>query len=373
MKISSVRAITCEIPLARPIVMGDLRFDSREYILVIVETDEGVRGLGYGMTRNAPVATIVERNLGPLLVGQDPLMTEAIWERLYYRNLTIAGRGIFMRALSAVDIALWDVKAQVAGQPIWRLLGGARDRAPLTVAGGYAGEGVTLEALGREIDDYASRGFSIIKIAAGDLTSDTDRIRTAAAAIGGRAELAYDAHWAWRDLYTTVPTVLRWRDLGLAFIEDPFAPELVGLARQFRQDTGMRLALGEDAVGRWAFQELFRSIVPDVVRIDATTMGGISEAVKVCALASVHARPVIPHIFPEIHVHLAAGLPTVSAVEMTVPEYEIDLAYRLFSDWIRIEAGSIVAPTRPGLGVELDDRAVDRYRVDERVVKAGVS
>lgn len=77
-------------------------------------------------------------------------------------------------------------------------------------------------------------------------------------------------------------------------------------------------------------------------------MGGISEAVKVCAMASVHARPVIPHVFPEIQVHLAAGLPTVSAVEMTVPEYEIDIAYRLFSDWIRIEAGSIVAPTRPG-------------------------
>ena len=372
MKITSVRAITCEIPLTRPIVMGDLRFDSREYILVIVETDEGVRGLGYGMTRNAPVAAIVERNLGPLLVGQDPLMTEAIWERLYYRNLTIAGRGIFMRALSAVDVALWDVKAQVAGQPIWRLLGGARDRAPLTVAGGYAGEGVTLEALGREIDDYASRGFSIVKIAAGDLASDTERIRTAAAAIAGRAELAYDAHWAWRDLYRTVPVVLGWRDLGLAFIEDPFAPELVGLAPQLRQDTGMRLALGEDAVGRWAFQELFRTIVPDLVRIDATTMGGISEALKVCALASVHARPVIPHIFPEIHVHLAAALPTVSAVEITVPEYEIDLAYRLFSEWIRIEAGTIVAPTRPGLGVELDPRAVDRYRVDERVVRDGV-
>ncbi len=266
LKISSVRATTCEIPLTRPIVMGDLRFDSREYVLVEVETDEGVRGLGYGMTRNAPVAAIVERNLGPLLVGQDPLMTEAIWDRLYYRNLTIAGRGIFMRALSAVDIALWDIKAQVAGQPIWRLLGGARDRAPLTVAGGYVGEGVTLDALSAEVDDYAKRGFSIIKIAAGDLATDTDRIRAAAAAINGRAELAYDAHWAWRDLYTTVPTVARWRDLGLAFIEDPFAPELIGLAPSLRQETGIRLALGEDAVGRWAFQELFESFVPDVVR-----------------------------------------------------------------------------------------------------------
>jgi L-alanine-DL-glutamate epimerase-like enolase superfamily enzyme len=166
------------------------------------------------------------------------------------------------------------------GQPIWRLLGGARESVPLIVAGGYVENGKSLDDLGREVDDYAGRGFSLVKISAGDLQTDTERIRVSLDALGGRAELAYDAHWAWREMYGTVPTVSRWRDLGLAFLEDPIAPELVRLAPQLRAETGLRLALGEDAVGRWAFQDLFDIIVPDVVRIDATTMGGLSEAIK---------------------------------------------------------------------------------------------
>lgn len=365
MRITGVRTVTCDIPLPQPIVMGELRFESREYGLVIIETEVGVRGIGFGMTRNAPLGVIVDRNLAPLLLGEDPLMTEQLWERLYYRNLTISGRGIFMRALSAVDIALWDIKAQVAGQPIWRLLGGARARAALAVAGGYVAEGKTIHDLAREVDDYVRRGFGIVKISAGELAQDTARLQVAVEAINGRARLAYDAHWAWRNLYDVVPTVRAWGSLPVSFVEDPFAPELVRLAPELRAATGIPLALGEDAVGRWAFEQLFETCQPDVLRLDATTMGGLSEATKVCAMASARARPVIPHVFPEIHVHLAAAFPTVVAVEMTVPEYEIDLLYRLFREWIVIEGGEIVAPTTPGLGVVLDEEAVARYRVAE--------
>ncbi len=363
MRITGVRTDTCDIPLARPIVMGELRFESREYTIVTIETDAGLAGIGFGMTRNAPIGAIVDRNLAPLLLGADPLMTEALWERLYYRNLTIAGRGVFMRALSLVDIALWDIKAQVAGMPIWQLLGGARYRAPLTVAGGYPAVGKTTDDLAREVDDYVARGFGTIKIAAGDLAEDTGLLTAAAEAIDGRARLAYDAHWAWRTLFDVVPTVRSWSALGLSFLEDPFAPELIHLAPPLRAATGIALALGEDAVGRWAFDHLFGILVPDVLRVDATTMGGLSEAAKVCGMASTRAVPVLPHVFPEIHVHLAAAFPSVMAVEMTVPEYEIDLSYRLFHEWITIEGGEIVAPTAPGIGVALDPAAVDRYRV----------
>ena len=365
MRITAVRTVTCDIPLARPVVMGDLRFTSREYVIVVIETDAGIAGIGFGMTRNAPIGAIVDRNLAPLLLGSDPLMTEELWERLYYRNLTISGRGIFMRALSAVDVALWDIKGQVTGQPIWRLLGGARTRAPLVVAGGYTGVGKTNDDLAREVDDYVRRGFGVIKIAAGDLSQDTARLLAAAEAIGGRARLAYDAHWAWRSLFEVVPTVRAWGGIGLSFLEDPFAPELVHLAPSLRASTGIALALGEDAVGRWAFEQLLGMLVPDLLRVDATTMGGLSEAAKVCAMASARAVPVIPHVFPEIHVHLAAAFPVVAAVEMTVPEYEIDPLFRLFREWIAVEGGEILAPSAPGLGVILDEDAVRTFRVAE--------
>jgi L-alanine-DL-glutamate epimerase-like enolase superfamily enzyme len=363
MKITHVRATTCDVPLPHPIVMGELRFESREYILVEVGTDAGVVGVGFGMTRGAPVAEIVERNLAPILLGADPLLSERLWESLYHRNLTISGRGIFMRALSAVDIALWDIKARVAGLPLWQLLGGARTRVPICVAGGYALDGKSDADLAREVDDYARRGYSIIKIAAGDLRTDESRIRASAEANAGRAQLAYDAHWAWRTLYDTVPVVRQWAGLGLSFIEDPFAPELVGLATGLRAETGMPIALGEDAVGRWAFKQLLDTCHPDVVRVDATTMGGISEAVKVIGLASMEARPVIPHVFPEIHVHLAAAFPIVRAVEITQPEYELEGLYRLFREWVSIEEGEMVAPSAPGLGLELDQKAVGTYRI----------
>jgi L-alanine-DL-glutamate epimerase-like enolase superfamily enzyme len=364
MIVTGVRVVTCDVPLPRPIVMGDLRFESREYVVVAVDTDAGVTGIGFGMTRNAPVGAIVARNVAPLLLGQDPLLTEAIWERIYDRNLTIGGRGIFMRALSAVDIALWDIKGQVAGLPIWQLLGGARRRSPISIAGGYPLAGRDDADLSSEMDDYARRGFGTVKIAAGELATDTARIRVAAEALGGRSRLAYDAHWAWRTLFDVVPTVRGWADLGLSFLEDPFAPELIFLAPGLKAATGIPLALGEDAVGRWAFDRLIADTNPDVLRIDATTMGGLSEAVKVCALASTRARPVIPHVFPEIHVHLAAAFPIVAAVELTLPEYEIEGLYRLFRDWVVIEDGELVAPTSPGLGYELDWGSVDRYTVD---------
>jgi L-alanine-DL-glutamate epimerase-like enolase superfamily enzyme len=368
--VTGVRVVTCDVPLPRPIVMGELRFDSREYVLAVVETDAGVSGVGFGMTRNAPVGAMIARNVAPLVVGEDPLFIERLWHRVYDRNLTIGGRGAFMRALSAVDIALWDIKAQVAGLPIWQLLGGARSLVPISIAGGYPLAGRDDDDLATELDDYAARGFATVKIAAGELADDTTRIRVAVEALAGRSRLAYDAHWAWRTLVDVVPTVSTWAELGLWFLEDPFAPELVFLAPRLREATGLPMALGEDAVGRWAFDRLIADTAPDILRIDATTMGGLSEAAKVCAMASARAIPVIPHVFPEIHGHLGAAFPIVSAVELTLPEYELEGLYRLFERWVDIDGGELVAPTSPGLGLTIDWQTVDRYTVESTRVVA---
>jgi L-alanine-DL-glutamate epimerase-like enolase superfamily enzyme len=361
--VSEVRVTTCRVPLSSPIVMGELRFDAREYLIVEVATDEGVVGLGYGMTREAPLAAIVARNVAPLVLGRDPLMTEAIWQRLYNANLTIGQRGIFMRCLSAVDIALWDIKAQVAGLPLWQLLGGDRDRVPVSMAGGYPRGGVTLDDLGREMDGYAAEGYRWIKIAAGAIEDDTERLRVAAEAIGGRALLAYDAHWAWRDVPSVLPTVQRWRDFDLAFIEDPYPSDLLRPAAVLRERSGIPLALGEDTTGRYAYRDLIDQVAPDYLRVDATTTGGISEALKICALAATESMPVLPHIFPEVHVHLAAALPTVMAVEVTDPAREIDLAWQLLANPMRPETGWLTAPKTAGLGIELDRAAVERFAV----------
>ena len=370
MRITEVRATTVRIPLSSPIVMGELRFDGREYLVLELVTDEGLTGIGYGMTRDAPLGAIVERTVAPRLLGADPLASEAIWQRLYDANLTIGQRGLFMRALSAADIAVWDLKAQAAGLPLWQLLGGARERIPASVAGGYPRPGRTLDSLGEEVAGYAAAGYPWIKIAAGPLADDTERLRVAASAVGDRA-LAYDAHWAWRTLPEVVPTVRTWDEFDLAFIEDPFPSDSPALASRLREWTGIPLALGEDVVGRYAYRDLIAAAMPDVLRLDATTAGGISEAVKVCALAAAESIPVLPHIFPELHVHLAAALPIVMAVEVTDPAQEIDLFWQVLEEPLRPVDGHVTAPTGPGVGLRLDRAALARFTTDVSTTTAG--
>jgi L-alanine-DL-glutamate epimerase-like enolase superfamily enzyme len=363
-RITEVRATTCDVPLPRPIIMGDLRYDSREYLVVEVATEGGATGIGFGMTRNSPAGAIVRRSLAPLLIGEDPLLTEALWDRIYYRNLPIGARGIFMRALSAVDIALWDLKGQAAGLPIWKLLGGARAKVPVAVAGGYPASDRTMADLERELADYAARGFGLVKIAAGELRDDTPRLIASRRALGADVDLAYDAHWAWRDLLSVMPTVRSWADFDIRFIEDPFPAELMELSSRLRDVTGARVALGEDTVGRWAFREVLERYRPDVLRVDATVAGGLSEAVKVCAYASSLGVPVLPHVFPEVHVHLGAAFNSVLAVEMTDPSYETESLHRLFRRWVDVRDGRMIAPEEPGIGVELDQSAVERYATE---------
>jgi L-alanine-DL-glutamate epimerase-like enolase superfamily enzyme len=362
MKITEVRVLTCDVPLSRPVVLGEVKYASRDYVVVEIRTDEGYSGVGFGMARYAPVAQIVERNLAPLLIGEDPLMTERLWERMYYSNLFIGQRGIFMRALSAVDIALWDIKGKVAGLPVWRLLGGHRTRLPVLMAGGYVVPGKKVADLTAELADYASRGFRLVKIAGGDITEDTARLVASRRAVGPAVKLMYDAHSSWREVTAIAATVRRWDELDLAWIEDPFPSELGALTARLRQQTHIPFAIGEEFVGRWAFQLLFKENLADVARVDVTTVGGFTEAVKICALAATDGLPVSPHIFPELHVHLAAALPQVIAVEVTDPPQEIDVLYRLLRRPLPITDGEVVAPDEPGLGIEIDWSAAERYR-----------
>jgi len=132
---------------------------------------------------------------------------------------------------------------------------------------------------------------------------------------------------------------------------------------RLREQTGQRLALGEDTVGRWAFRDLLERQKPDLLRVDATVAGGLSEAAKICALASAAGVPVFPHVFPEVHVHLGAAFPGIAMVEMTDPTYQTETLYTLFQEWVTFDDGFLVAPETPGLGVVLDKAVVERYAV----------
>ena len=362
MKISSVRSVTCSVPLSRPIQLGEITYTSRDYAVIEIRTDEGISGFGYGMTRGGPVSEIVNDLLGPQIIGEDPLLIESIWHGLYLRNLTLGPRGLLMRGISMIDLALWDIKGKAAGLPVWKLIGGDRTEVQALVAGGYPREGRSLDDLAAEISGYLDRGIRKIKIASDTPSSDTDRLEAARSAAKNNW-LAIDLHWSWPDLPTAQSLATAWKRFDLAWLEDPFPSDATALLTRLRDVTPIPLALGEDGTGRWQYRDLIANHSPGYLRIDATVMGGMTEAVKVCALAEVEGIPVSPHIFPEIHVHLAAAFRNVFAIEFTDPPQEIDLVHALLSETLHITDGRAFAPDSPGLGFEPDPASIVEYTI----------
>ena len=218
-----------------------------------------------------------------------------------------------MSALSLVDICCWDIKAQSAGMSLATVLGGYRDVVDVAIAGGYPDLTPEPADLEGEVAGYVAAGYQAIKVAAHGVPADTARLQAARNACGDDTELMVDLHWSWRDLPAAIRTATQWNDLRLTWIEDPFPARLARLLTPFRRAVHIPLAVGEDRAGLDDFVQILDHDHADYLRADATVCGGITEFLRIAAVASAHGRSVSPHVFPEIHVHLAAALPNVMA------------------------------------------------------------
>jgi D-arabinonate dehydratase len=354
MIIEDVRARTLRLPLERPIRTSDLVIEARELVLVDVELSTGQIGRGFGFTRDGPVARVVEGNLAPLVEGEDARLVEACWHRMYTGTRYLGRRGLLMRAISAVDIALWDAKAQLVGAPLWMLLGGARIEVPAYVAGGYYRAGEGPDEVEREFRSYRDAGYRGAKINVGGLSMEMDLERVAAArrGLGDRAELAVDFNGALRDARSALAWAQALGPYRIDQIEEPFLMDDAASWRGFAERSPIAVAMGEDESGRWAFADLVAHRAMDIVRHDATLVGGISEWTKIAGLALAHNLRLFPHWFPEIHVHLAAAFPSCLGVELVAPESGIMDVHRLMRNPVTAVDGDVVAPSAPGIGVE---------------------
>src|SRR5262245_24679873 len=265
-----------------------------------------------------------------------------------------------MSALSLVDICCWDIKAQVAGMPLATLLGGSRDEVAVSIAGGYPELTPDPESVKEEVARYLAAGYRSIKLAANGSSADTARLSAAREAGGDDVDLIVDVHWTWRDLRSAIRCARDWEQFDLTWLEDPFPARLAALVGPFRRSVDIPLGLGEDRAGLDDFTALLELDV-DVVRIDATVCGGITEFLRVVAVAAARGRSVSPHVFPELHVHLAAALPNVIGVELVDPSSGVSPIDRLLQP-IEIHAGMAAPPDRPGVGIVFDPDALEHYR-----------
>ena len=385
MKIKDVKSHVLQYRLEEELGYSQQYYDRRTAHLIEVVTDEGLRGYGEAFGGgNVALAnkTIVEQVIGPLIRGMDPLDREVIWHKVYNLLRDHGQKGMPLQSLSGVDIALWDIAGKSQGQPLYKLLGGAfRDRIP---AYGY---GMMLQRVpelasrfaeeGRKI---AAGGFKAIKMKIGlGPREDAKLVETVRGAIGPEIRLMVDANHCYT-AREAIPLGRELERLEVFWFEEPVAPEDYQGYRDLCLALDMNIAGGEAEFTRWGFRQLIEGRCVDVLQPETCGLGGITEYLKVLALAHSHFVPVVNHVWGSavavaMNLHLLAALPDLPGGAHPVqPMLEYDTTPNRFREELLKEPlnilkqvkqndGWVALPNGPGLGIEIDFEFVKTFRV----------
>ncbi len=372
MKITDVEAII----LRQPDVDPTKADGSQDALLIRIHTDEGITGVGevdslppvIKAIVDAPPSHAIASGLKHLLIGENPLEIERLWDKLYRGSIYYGRRGPAIHAISGIDIALWDIKGKALGQPIYRLLGG-----PLrTKIRAYAS--TLMPFTPREVEtvvgDLVDRGFTAIKLGWGPFGQDPDLdialVRAARKAAGDGVELMLDIGLGWPDADHAIRQVRRLEEFRPYWIEEPLWPDALDDYRKLAEAVETRIACGEEEATRWGFRELMDRTGVDVIQPDVTRAGGISECLRIAHLADLRGIQVVPHawstgIIKAASLHLLAVMPRATFLEYCVQETTLNQA--LTTERFPLDGGFVAVPEGPGLGIEIDHEIVERYRM----------
>ena len=365
--IRSVDVFDCVVPLPEPLRVGSAIVSSRSYAIVRIRTAGGAEGIGYAFGRGLPVARIISQSLAPVLIGCDVRLPERVRERVAGAYWSYAEQGLVTVALSAIDLAMWDLLAKRAGLPLADLLGRRDDAVDACLVGGYAkaGADMDLDALEAEIGGFVEAGARAVKltIGGGAPREDVERLRVVRGVLGDEPLLVVDAFRTFRSLDDARARVRLLEPFGLAYLEDPFAESLAPLIVELKRHTSLPIGLGENMSGHRNFRALIASGAADVVRCDVSVVGGVREFMAVAALCSAHGLPLSSHVHPDVHIHLVAALAHrhPAGLEVMLPSSGLDGFHRLTRTPLVLEEGQVLVPDRPGLGLDIDWDAVDHF------------
>ena len=373
MKITKVVTQWLRIPLPNPVGWSIKTLTHREHLLVRIESDAGVQGIGFCLQDISGKAAkaAMDELLAPMIIGEDPRDISRIWERLYWQTVRAGRRGNLLHALSAIDIALWDHQAKLANMPLYKLLGAYREEVPCYASGGYYYEGMDmLPKLEEEINGYLEQGFTAIKMKVGRLapTKEAERVKLVREIIGSDVKLMIDANQAYLDVNTCMDLCKRVEAYDITWFEEPLPVDMVEAHVRLRNQTSIPLATGEVAATRWEFQDLIRSGALDYIQPDATICGGVSEWLKIAALASAQGVSLAPHYHWDIHVHLACVSRDVSILEKFVGTNVKNFDLIMHNPREVSKQGTLKPPEGPGVGIEYNEEAIKSYLVQEDVI-----
>jgi L-alanine-DL-glutamate epimerase-like enolase superfamily enzyme len=358
--IRDVRADHYRIPL--PTALSDSTHGTIvgfELVTVRLRDADGVEGVGYTYTvgtGGAAVHALVARDLAPVLAGRDAERIEALWPAMWWA-LHYGGRGGAQAlAISAVDIALWDLRARRLHTPLWQLLGGFDPRVPC-YAGGIDLD-FSLDALLKQTDENLARGFRAIKMKVGrpSLREDVERVAAMRSHLGREFPLMVDANMRW-SVDDAIRAARALRDLEPVWLEEPTIPDDVPGHVRIVREGGLPVAAGENLHTLHEFRQLIAAGGVTFPEPDVTNCGGVTTFMKVCHLAESFNLPVTSHGAHDVTVHLLAAAPNRSYLE--AHGFGLD---RFIADPLSIADGMAIAPDRPGHGIAFDWAALDAVR-----------
>jgi len=362
MKIQEVKINYVRLPIEEPLVGAEpMKGMLRDFFTVQVLTDDGIEGIGITtfagkLTRTMKTAL---EEMGEQIKGEDPLRSEAIIAKLRGPSAVSGLSGVTVLAMSAFDIALWDIRGKAFGVSVARLLGAARDRVPAYASGALSRTTPT-NKLERAAAALVEKGYSQIKtqmaVEGLNPAQEIERIRLVRNAVGPNTNLMVDINQRW-GVHEVISIGHRIEDLALGWLEDPTrCDDYQGLA-QIAAALTTPICAGEYLYGIEPHRQTLGHRSVDIVMIDLVRVGGITQWMKVAGMAEAFNRPVVSHLLPEIHTHLVAAAPNALVVEY------MPWTWRLFENPPIPDKGEIAVPSGPGLGLNFAPDLFEKYGV----------
>ncbi len=372
-QIARVEPFVLTDTLDRAFSFSQWTYSERRICIVKVTADDGTVGWGEGYGPADVIAAGI-RHLTPLLIGRDPLQTDVRWFEMYRKTLDYARRGVLTASISAIDIALWDIRGKALQLPVSTLLGGRhREHVVPYATGLYFTDAADLAAdLAAEAREYVSQGFRAIKMKVGlGLAADQAHVAAVRAAIGPDVKLMVDANHAY-SLREALELSRALEPHAIGWFEEPVSPEFYGQYQELRQRTSIPIAGGECEYLRYGHHQLLRQESIDILQVDICSAGGLTEAKRIAALAATYGVEIVPHTWGtgiafHAALHFIANLEPLPG-RLRAPDHYIEydrtsnrIRDRLTEPAISMREGTIDVPTAPGLGIAVDEEALQQF------------
>lgn len=379
MKITKIEVIPLVRKLQDAFEGGTYRIVNRNTLVTRVYTDAGIMGEAFGGDEDmwqAEVVSVIRDKFMPLLIGEDARDIQRLWQKMFDCPINLGNRGlhaldirnhaIVMQAIAAVDMALWDALGKFCRLPLYKLLGGFRERVPVIAIGGYYEAGKTQNALDDEMRYYREIQVAGVKMKVGkvSIAEDIERVRNVRAAVGPEFIIACDANQAWdptdaiRFCRGVEPFNLRWMEEPVRWYD-----QLEGL-RMVREATSIPINAGQGEISRFGCRDLVQVGRVNILNVDVTLAGGITEWLRVAGMASVLHVEMAHHEEPQVALQLLASIPHGLYVEFFPNVKRDPMWFELPQQLPRIRDGCMELPDGFGLGMPLNEAIIEKYRAD---------